>query len=97
MVVPIRVKLAGSADAPQPAYTLDATERGVRFAGFRGDVGVSDVVEIQYRLERTLFRVVWVRVQENSSEKLIGAENVFDTNIWGEDFPQVRDEYEEEE
>src|ERR1700756_6015792 len=74
MVVPIRVKLAGSDHAPQPAYILDATERGVRFAGFHGDVNVSDVVEIQYRHERALFRVVWIRVQENSSEKQIGAE-----------------------
>jgi hypothetical protein len=97
MVVPIRVRLAGSHQAPEPAHTLDATERGVRFSGFPGDVSVSDIVEIQYHRERALFRVVWVQAQENSAEKQVGAECVFDTNIWGDEFPQEADEYEEKE
>ena len=97
MVVPIRVRLAGSHQAPEPAYTLDATEKGVRFSGFRGELSVSDVVEIQYHRERALFRVVWVQAQKNSLEKHVGAECVFDTNIWGDEFPQLADEYEKKE
>ena len=97
MVVPIRVRLAGSHQAPEPAHTLDATERGVRFSGFRGDLSVSDIIEIHYHRERALFRVVWVEMQESSLERHVGAECVFDTNIWGDEFPQVGDEYEKKE
>jgi len=97
MVVPIRVRLAGSQQPSEPAHTLDATERGVRFSGFRGDLSVSDIVEIQYHRERALFRVVWVQVQANSPEKQVGAECVFDINIWGDEFPQEADEHEEKE
>jgi hypothetical protein len=98
MVVPIRVRLAGSDHASQPAHTLDATESGVRFAGFRGELNPEDIIEIQYRHERGLFRVVWIHVLEKSSEKHVGAECVeADKNIWGEEFPHQTDEYEEKE
>ena len=97
MVVPVRVRLAGSQQPPAPAHTLDATERGVRFSGFRGDLSVGDIVEIQYHRERALFRVVWVQAQASSPEKQVGAECVFDTNIWGDEFPPEPDEYEEKE
>jgi hypothetical protein len=95
MVVPIRVRLAGTDQAPEVAHTLDATESGVRFAGFRGQLNVGDVIQIQHRHERALFRVIWVRALENSSEKHVGAECVLDANIWGDEFPQEPDEYEE--
>jgi hypothetical protein len=95
MVVPIGVRLVGSDQESEPAHTLDATERGVRFGGFRGDLKEGDIIEIQHRYERSLFRVVWIRVPANSSEKHVGAECVFDINIWGDDFPQETDEYEE--
>lgn len=97
MLVPVRVKLAGSNEASQPMYTLDATERGVRLAGFRGEVNVGDIIEIQYRHQKALFRVVWIHTPGNVSEKHIGAECVEDKNIWGEKFPQHSDEYAEEE
>ena len=97
MLVPVRVRLAGNEQAAQPAYTLDATERGVKLAGVRADVKVEDIIEIQYRHERALFRIVWVHVPPNSSEKRLGAECVEDKNIWGEEFPQHPDEYVEEE
>ena len=38
VVVPLRVRLAGSNKGSEPAYTLDANENGVKFAGFRGDL-----------------------------------------------------------
>lgn len=95
MVVPIRVRLAGTEDASQPAHTLDATERGVRFVGFRGELNPGDIIEIQHWHERSLFRVVWVHSLEGSAEKHVGAECVFDANIWGDEFPHESDEYEQ--
>ena len=79
MVVPVRVRLAGNntrQGAPQLAHTLDANESGVKLAGFRGDLNVGDVIEIQHRHERAMFRVVWIRLLEKSLEKHIGAECV---------------------
>jgi hypothetical protein len=98
MVVPVRVRLAGagSSQPTQVAHTLDANENGVRLAGFRGDVNVGDVIEIQHRRERAMFRVVWIRLLEKSLEKHIGAECVEpDKNIWGQEFPRQTDEYEQ--
>jgi hypothetical protein len=99
MVVPVRVRLAGSkSNQFEPAHTLDATENGVRLAGFRADVNVGDVIEIQYRRERSMFRVVWIRALEKSSEKHLGAQCVEpETNIWDMEFPARPDEYEEQE
>jgi len=97
MVVPVRVRLAGTKAQPLIAHTLDATERGVKLAGFHGDVKVADIIEIQHRRESALFRVVWVHALQNSDEKHLGAECVDDTNIWGTDFPAQADEYEEKE
>jgi hypothetical protein len=82
-------------NATQVAHTLDATESGVRLAGFRGDLNIGDIIEIQHRREHAMFRVVWIRVQ--STEKHIGAECIDpDKNIWGTDFPNHTDEYEEQ-
>jgi hypothetical protein len=96
MVLPVRVRLAGS-KASELAHTLGGNESGVRLGGFRGDVNIGDVIEIQYRRERAMFRIVWVRKQENS-EKHVGAECLEpDKNIWGQDFPEQTDEYEQKE
>lgn len=98
MVVPVRVRLAGTKGQVQVAHTLDATERGVRLVGFRGGIKLADIIEIQYRKEWALFRVVWIRGLENSEEKHAGAECVEpDTNIWPRVFQAHPDEYEENE
>jgi len=98
MVVPVRVRLAG-ANPNRPgelAHTLDAHEGGVKLAGFWGDLNVGDVIEIQHRHERAMFRVVWIRTMEKSSEKQIGAECIEPgKNIWGREFPHQTDEYEQ--
>jgi len=97
MVVPIRVRLV-TADSAQTesqlTYTLDANERGIKFAGFKGELTLGDIIEVQHRHQRTLFRVVWCRLQKNSSEKQVGAECIFAKNIWGEEFPHQTDDYE---
>ena len=99
MVVPVRVRLAG-ADNTQSlvAHTLDATEKGAKLAGIRIDVKVQDIIEVQHRHKRAMFRVVWVRTLEGSREKQIGIECVEpDKNIWGAEFSQKADDYEERE
>ena len=100
MVVPVRVRLAGTSGRGEAflAHTLDASETGVRLAGFRGELNVQDAIEIQYRHKWTLFRVVWIRPMEKSSEKQIGAECMeSDKNIWGAEFAQAPDEYEDKQ
>lgn len=98
MVAPVRVRLAGSPQNQlQVVHTLDASEAGVKLAGLRGEIKVGDVLEIQYRHGRAMFRVVRVQVL-SPSETHVGAECVErDKNIWGADFPQQPDEYEEKE
>jgi hypothetical protein len=97
MVVPVRVRLVGSNGPSQTAHTLDATESGVKLGGFRGEVNVEDIIEIQYHHRRGLFRVVWIQTP-NTSEKHLGAACVeIDKNIWDEEFPEHPDEYEEQE
>ena len=96
MVAPVRVKFTGNGRAHklQMAYTLDASEHGVRLAGLKCELNVGDQIVIHYRHERALFRVVWVRRLENSSDVQVGAECVEqDKNIWGTVFEQRSDDY----
>jgi uncharacterized membrane-anchored protein len=69
MGVPIRVRLAGTkqSNALEMAHTLDATENGVRLAGFRGELIVGDAIEIQHQHKRAMFRVVWIKALGKSS------------------------------
>jgi hypothetical protein len=100
MVVPVRVRLTRPKDShtPQMAHTLDATENGVRLAGFRGEVSVGDAIEIQHQHKRAMFRVVWIQALGKSSEKQVGAVCMEpDKDIWAVEFPQKPDEYEERE
>jgi hypothetical protein len=98
MVVPVRVRLVGSNEPLQTAYTLDATEKGVKLAGYKGDLKIEDIIEVQRRHQRAMFRVIWIQSLPNSSEKHLGAACVEpDKNIWDEEFPKQPDEYEDEE
>jgi hypothetical protein len=98
MVVPVRVKLVGSDSPPEMACTLDASESGVKLAGYHGECKPEDVIEIHRGHRRAQFRVVWVKDLPNSSEKQLGAACVQpDKNIWDEKFPQRPDEYEDQE
>jgi hypothetical protein len=91
MVLPVRVRLVG-AQASELTHTLDGNETGVRLGGFRGEANVGDIIEIQYRREHAMFRIVWIRTQEASSEKHLGAECIEpDKNIWGQKFPDQVD------
>lgn len=99
MVVPVQVRLAGSTGHHfQSAHTLDATATGVRLAGYRGELNISDIIEIQYRERRARFRVIWIHAWERTPEKHIGAECIdADGNIWRAEFPSEPDKYQEPE
>jgi len=46
----------GRPNATLVAHTLDATESGVKLGGLRGDLNVGDVIEIQHRRERAMYK-----------------------------------------
>lgn len=96
-VVPVQFSIVGS-KGTYLAHTLDVSNDGVMLAGFRGELKAGDKIEIQYRKSRALFRVAWILGREGSAEKQIGAECLESgKQVWGEQFPQVSDEYEEKE
>ena len=98
MVLPVRVRLPGaSARDFKVAYTLDATDRGVRLAGLEGEVKVDDVIEIHNRTKRALFRIVWIKHSDKASERQIGAVCVEEKNIWSVDFPADAQENEKKQ
>jgi hypothetical protein len=96
-VVPVRLWIAGSEES-HLAHTLDVSDHGVRLGGLRGELKVGDKIEIHQRQNRAHFRVVWITAREGSAEKQIGAECLEPgKQVWGVEFPQQTDEYEEKD
>ncbi len=96
-VLPVRLWIAGSKDS-HLAHTLDVSNHGVQLGGYRGEMKVGDEIVIQYHQTQAQFRITWITARENSSEKQIGAECLEPgKQIWGAEFPQQKDEYEEKE
>jgi ribosomal 50S subunit-recycling heat shock protein len=96
-VVPVRIWVAGSKDS-HLAHTLDVSNHGVKLGGCRGEMKVGDKIEIQYHHKRAQFQVAWIISREDSSEKEIGAECLEpEKQVWGVEFPQEADEYEEQD
>ncbi|MGA2336551.1 MAG: hypothetical protein WA383_05210 [Terriglobales bacterium] len=96
-VLPVRLWFAGSKES-HLAHTLDVSSHGVQLGGYRGEMKVGDEIVIQYRHAQAQFRVTWIAAREGSSEKQIGAECMEPgKQIWGAEFPQQNDEYEEKE
>ena len=96
-VVPVRVWIAGTKDC-HLAYTLDVSNDGVKLGGWLGEIKVGDESVIQYRQTHAQFRVIWITASEGSSEKQIGAECLEpEKQVWGMLFPQLVDEYEEQD
>ena len=96
-VLPVRLWIAGSKDS-HLAHTLDVSNHGVQLGGYRGEMEVGDGIVIQNRQMQARFRVTWIVARDGSSEKQIGAECLEPgKQIWGAEFPQQKDEYEEKE
>ena len=62
MVLPLRVWGTDANGNPfvQLAHTLDVSAHGARLAGFRAALSAGDIVGVQYRLQKSQFRVAWV-------------------------------------
>jgi hypothetical protein len=92
MVVPVTVRVVGpSADQIFLAHTLDATKDGVRLGGFHADLVAGEIIEVRHRHERAVFRVVWVKSSDKSSEKQVGAASVDGNgNIWDAELLKVQ-------
>ena len=89
--------IAGSDDR-HLAHTLDVSNHGVKFGGCRGEFKVGGKIEVLYRHKHAQVRVAWITAPEGSSEKQIGAEFLEpEKQIWGVEFPEQTDEYEEKE
>jgi hypothetical protein len=100
MVAPVKLWIGGTGGNQEShlAHTLDVSDHGVRLAGFRCEVKPEDMIELQYRHKRARFRVLWTSTPEGSREKRLGAECVEpQKDIWGVEFPERVDEYEEKD
>ena len=59
---------------------------------------VGDKIVIQYRHAQARFRIIWIAARDESSEKQIGAECLEPGKlVWGAEFLEQTDEYEEKE
>ncbi len=95
--MPVRLWIAGSEDT-HLAYTFDVSNHGVKFGGCRGEFKVGDKIEVLYRHKHTQCRVAWITAPEGSSDKQIGAECLEPRKrVWGMEFPEQTDEYEEKD
>jgi len=96
-VVPVRLWIAGSEDS-HLAHTLDVSNHGVKFGGYRGEFKIGDKIEVLYRHKHAQARVAWITAPEGSSEKQIGVEFLeLEKRVWGVEFPEQADEYEEKD
>jgi hypothetical protein len=96
-VVPVRLWIARSKDS-HLAHTLDVSNHGVKLAGCQGEMKVGDKIEIQYQHKHAQFQVTWIISREGSSQKEIEAECLEPgKQVWGTEFPQQVNDYEEQD
>src|SRR5438270_6796759 len=98
MVLPLRLWGTDSNGNPfvQLAHTLDVSPRGARLAGFRAAVSIGDIVGVQYRLQKSQFRVAWIGRPGAAKSDQIGIEYLdADKKIFGLELVDERlvDEY----
>jgi hypothetical protein len=74
------------------------SNHGVKFGGCRGEFKIGDKIEVLYRHKHAQARVAWITAPEGSSEKQIGVEFLeLEKQVWGVEFPEQADEYEEKD
>ena len=99
MVAPVKLWITGTSGNQEShlAHTLDVSDHGARLAGFRCELRPDDMIEIQYRHKRARFRVLWTSTPK-SQERQLGADCVEpQKDIWGVEFLEKVDEYEEKD
>ena len=85
-VLPVKVKGKDSAGATfeELAHTLDVTAAGARLGSIRRELNVLDEITVFYRQRKMLFRVVWVKKLQGTSEFQIGLKAMTqDKDGWG--------------
>ena len=85
-VLPVRIKGKDSSGKPfaELAHTLDVTPTGVRLGSIRHELKAQDEVTVFFRQRRMLFRVVWTKRMQGTSEFHVGLQAVTeDKNAWG--------------
>ncbi len=82
-VLPVRVHCAAGA-LPDLAHTVDISYSGARLGGFRRALQPGAIVELQYRVKRARFRVIWARQTSGTQEWQLGLECLErQKEIWG--------------
>jgi hypothetical protein len=87
-VLPVSVHCTdAAAGSRELAHTVDISHSGARLAGLRRQFQPGDVVDVQYRVKRARFRVVWSRMPAGSQQWQIGLECLErQKEIWGLSF-----------
>ncbi len=92
-VLPVRVKGTDSAGNTfdDLVHTLDVTPDGVRLGSVRHQLNALDEIAVFYRQRKILFRVVWTRKLEGTSEFQVGLRAVTqDSEAWGLNFADYK-------
>jgi len=92
-VLPVRVKGKDSAGKSfdELVHTLDVTPDGVRLGSVRRELNRLDEITVFYRQRKILFRVVWTKKMQGTSEFQVGLQAVTrDNEAWGLNFPDYR-------
>jgi hypothetical protein len=92
-VLPVRVKGKDNAgkNFDDLVHTLDVTPDGVRLGSVHHQLNALDEVMVFYRQRKILFRVVWTRKLEGTSEFQVGLQAVTqDSEAWGLNFADYK-------
>jgi hypothetical protein len=92
-VLPVRVKGTDSAGNTfdDLVHTLDVTPDGVRLGSVRHQLNALDEITVFYRQRKILFRVVWTRKLEGTSEFQVGLRAATqDSEAWGLNFADYK-------
>jgi hypothetical protein len=92
-VLPVRVKGKDSNGKPfeELVHTLDVTPDGVRLGSVRAELNVLEEISLFYRQRKIMFRVVWIKKMQGTSEFQVGLRAVTqDSEVWGLNFPEYK-------
>jgi len=90
-VLPVRVRGKDSSGKPfeELVHTLDVTASGVRLGSVRRQLNVLDEITIFYRQRKMLYRVVWTKKLQGTSEFQVGLQALTqDKEAWGMGFAE---------
>lgn len=92
-VLPVRVKGKDSSGKQfeELAHTLDVTLAGVRLGSIHHELKTTDEITVYYRRRKMVFRVVWTKRMQGTSEFQVGLQAVTqDGEAWGPGFAEYK-------